>query len=31
MDGRIFGLDLQLGFDVILQAICVLLLFIALS
>ena len=31
MDGRLFGLDLQLGFDVILQAICVLLLFIALS
>jgi F-type H+-transporting ATPase subunit b len=31
MDGRIFGLDLQLGFDVILQAICILLLFMALS
>lgn len=31
MDGRIFGLDLQLGFDVILQAICVLLLFVLLS
>jgi F-type H+-transporting ATPase subunit b len=31
MDGRIFGLDLQLGFDVVLQAICVLLLFLALS
>lgn len=31
MDGRIFGLDLQLGFDVVLQAICILLLFAALS
>lgn len=31
MDGRIFGLDLQLGFDVVLQTICVLLLFLLLS
>lgn len=31
MDGRIFGLDLQLGFDIILQAICVLILFAFLS
>lgn len=31
MDGRIFGLDLQLGFDAVLQAIAVLLLFMALS
>lgn len=31
MDGRIFGLDLQLGFDVLLQAICVLILFAFLS
>ncbi|MCQ2491858.1 MAG: F0F1 ATP synthase subunit B [Lachnospiraceae bacterium] len=31
MDGRIFGLDLQLGFDAVLQAIAVLLLFLALS
>jgi len=31
MDGRVFGLDLQLGFDVVLQAICILLLFLLLS
>ncbi len=31
MDGRIFGLDLQLGFDAVLQAIAVLLLFMALT
>ncbi|MGN0244215.1 MAG: F0F1 ATP synthase subunit B [Lachnospiraceae bacterium] len=31
MDGRIFGLDLQLGFDVLFQAICVFLLFVLLS
>ena len=31
MDGRVFGLDLQLGFDVICQAICIFLLFFLLS
>lgn len=31
MDGRIFGLDLQLGWDVVLQALCILILFWALS
>ena len=31
MDGRIFGLDLQLGFDVIFQAIAVFLMFMLLS
>lgn len=31
MDGRIFGLDIQLGFDVILQAIAVFLMFVLLS
>lgn len=31
MEGRIFGLDLQLGFDVLLQALCVLILFAFLS
>lgn len=31
MNGRIFGLDLQLGFDVICQAICIFLLFLLLS
>ena len=31
MDSRIFGLDIQLGFDAVLQAIAVLLLFLALS
>lgn len=31
MEDRIFGLDLQLGFDVLLQALCVLILFAFLS
>lgn len=31
MDGRIFGLDIQLGFDVILQAIAVFIMFLLLS
>ena len=31
MDGRIFGLDLQLGFDVIFQAIAVFIMFLLLS
>lgn len=31
MDGRIFGLDIQLGFDVIFQAIAVFLMFLLLS
>lgn len=31
MDGRIFGLDIQLGFDVIMQAIAVFIMFAALS
>ena len=31
MEGRIFGLDLELGFDVLLQALCVLILFAFLS
>ena len=31
MDGRIFGLDIQLGFDVIMQGIAVFIMFALLS
>ena len=31
MDGRIFGLDIQLGFDVIFEAIAILIMFVLLS
>ncbi len=31
MDGRIFGLDIQLGFDVLLQALAVFIMFALLS